>query len=135
MSSAAKLLLLATSILYGRGILPSNIFGLSIERMSFSSEIMDTVAKGSITTIVYLWNLGVQNMRTVAQGEYWSTFFKVTVSLYFLKILAQSFTLMIGMAIFVYEQYESEIDGLLKVMFNVLKEIMELLTRNLILCH
>ncbi|KAJ7947482.1 Reticulon-like protein [Quillaja saponaria] len=137
-SSAAKLLLLVTVILYGYGFLPSNIFGFSVEMMSFPSQISDTVAKDSVATIVYLWSLGVQNIRTLAQGEEWSMFFKVTVSLYFLKIVAQSFTVMIGMAlafaftaIFFYEQYESEIDGSVKVLFNILKEIMALLTRNL----
>ncbi|KAI4324346.1 hypothetical protein L6164_023893 [Bauhinia variegata] len=140
-SSTARLLLLATVILYGYAILPSNIFGFTIQRMSLSSfDISDAVVEGSITTTVYLWNKGFQNIRILAQGDDWSMFFKVAVSLFLLKLILShsSLTTLIGIALvfaftafFVYEQYEAEIDGLVEALFKSLKGSMIILTRNL----
>ncbi|GMY32571.1 3beta-hydroxysteroid-dehydrogenase/ decarboxylase isoform 3 [Fagus crenata] len=140
-SSAAMLLLLISVLLLGYGVLSSKIrVGFTFQRMSSSCfEISETLVKDSITTLAYRWNKGVLHIRALAQGEDWSNFFKVAVSLYFLKlILSQSLSVVIGIALvfaftafFVYEQYESEIDGFAKVLFNGMKESMELLTRNL----
>uniref|UniRef100_A0A0R0HB36 Reticulon-like protein n=1 Tax=Glycine max TaxID=3847 RepID=A0A0R0HB36_SOYBN len=137
-SSAARLLLLATLLLYGHGFLPSKLFGFHIQRIPTSYfEISDTAVKDSVTTTVYLWNRGFQNIRGLAQGDNWSAFFKIAVFLYLLKlILSELFTKMIGiglviafMAFFVYEQYESEIDGLVDFLFTSLKEFMIYLMR------
>ncbi|KAG4967135.1 hypothetical protein JHK87_032786 [Glycine soja] len=130
-SSAARLLLLATLLLYGHGFLPSKLIPTSY------FEISDTTVKDSVTTTVYLWNRGFQNIRGLAQGDNWSAFFKIAVFLYLLKlILSELFTKMIGiglviafMAFFVYEQYESEIDGLVDFLFTSLKEFMIYLMR------
>ncbi|KAJ1410490.1 Reticulon [Sesbania bispinosa] len=130
-SSAARLLLLSTLLIYGHGFLPSKLFGFSIQRMPMSNfEISDTVVKDSVATTVRLWNKGFQNIKGLAQGEDWSTFFKVAVILYLLKLmLSELLTTLIGiglvfafMAFFVYEQYESEIDGLVDILFTSLKE-------------
>ncbi|KAJ9189022.1 hypothetical protein P3X46_000364 [Hevea brasiliensis] len=143
-SSVAKLLLIITTILYGYGILPLEISGFTIQRISLSwFEISETVVKDSVTFIAYLWNRWVnKNVRLLAQGEDWNKFFKVMFSLYFLKlILLRSMTLVVGMvgialvfsftAFFVYEQYEPEIDGLGKILLDRIKESKRLLMRNL----
>ncbi|XP_062173558.1 3beta-hydroxysteroid-dehydrogenase/decarboxylase isoform X3 [Alnus glutinosa] len=140
MSSIAKLLLLINVVLFGYGILSSKTrVGITFQRISSSCfEISETVVKDSITTLACLWNNGVQHIRSLSQGEDWSNFFKVTVSLYFLKLILRSLTAVIGVALvfaftvfFVYEQYETEIDGFAKVLFNRIEESMGLLTRNL----
>ncbi|KAA8527274.1 hypothetical protein F0562_034629 [Nyssa sinensis] len=139
-SSAAKLMLLITIILSGYGILPSNIFGFTIQTVSLSCfEISEVDMKNSIRTIAYMWNSMVHVTRLLAQGEDWGIFFKVAVSLYFLKlILSHYLTLGIGVALvlsftsfFVYEQYEEEIDGISKIFSNGVKEARGLLMRNL----
>ncbi|XP_027356647.1 3beta-hydroxysteroid-dehydrogenase/decarboxylase isoform X2 [Abrus precatorius] len=137
-SSAATLLLLATSVLCGYGFLPSKLFGFSVQRMPMSYfEISDTVVKGSVANTAYLWNKGFQKIRGLAQGDDWSTFVKIAAFLYLLKlILSRLLTTLIGiglvfafMAFFVYEQYESEIDGLVDMLFSCLKEFMIYLMR------
>ncbi|XP_020218229.1 3beta-hydroxysteroid-dehydrogenase/decarboxylase [Cajanus cajan] len=137
-SSAARLLLFATLVFYGHGFLPSKLFGLHIQRIPMSCfKISDTVVKDSVTTTVYIWNKVFQNIRGLAQGDDWSTFFKIAVFLYVLKlILSKLLTILIGiglvfsfMAFFVYEQYESEIDGLVDNLFISLKEFMIYLMR------
>lgn len=42
-------------------------------------EISDTVVKDSVATTVHIWNRGFQNIKGLAQGDDWSTFFKVKV--------------------------------------------------------
>ncbi|KAK7262603.1 hypothetical protein RJT34_30178 [Clitoria ternatea] len=137
-SSVARLMLIATLLLYGRGFLPSKLFGFPIQRMPASHfEISDTAVKDSVATAVYIWNRGFQNIRGLAQGDDWSTFFKISVFLYLLKlILSKLLTTLIGiglvfafMAFFVYEQYESEIDGLVDVLCTSLKEFVVYLMR------
>lgn len=137
-SSTARLLLLATLLFFGHGFLPSNLFGFHIQRMPMSYfEISDTVVKDSVTTTLYIWNKGFGNIRGLAQGDDWSTFFKIAVFLYILKlILSKLLTTLIGiglvfsfMAFFVYEQYESEIDGLVDILFTSVKEFMIYLMR------
>ncbi|KAE8076553.1 hypothetical protein FH972_015196 [Carpinus fangiana] len=139
MSSIAKLLLLINVVLFGYGILSSKIVGITFQRISSSCfEISETAVKDSITTLACLWNNGVRHIRSLAQGDDWSYFFKAAVSLYFLKLILQSLTAVIGVALvfaftmfFVYEQYEMEIDEFTKVLFNLMEESMGLLTRNL----
>ncbi|KAM3750267.1 hypothetical protein ACB098_04G024200 [Castanea mollissima] len=138
-SSAAMILLLISVVLFGFGIISSKIAGSTFQRMSSSCfEISETAVKDSVTTLACLWNKGVQHIQALAHGEDWSNFFKVAAFLYFLKFLSQSLSVVIGIALayaftafFVYEQYESEIDGFAKVLFNSIKESMELLARNL----
>ncbi|KAK3204383.1 hypothetical protein Dsin_018429 [Dipteronia sinensis] len=139
-SSAAKLLLLVSIILFGYGILPSNIFGFKVQRISLSCfEISETVMKDAIATIALLWNKGLHYIESLAKGVDWNNFFKVAVSLYFVKlILSWSSTAVIGVALvlaftvfFVYEQYELEIDGLAKFLFNYIEKSKASLMRNL----
>ncbi|KDO45107.1 hypothetical protein CISIN_1g007866mg [Citrus sinensis] len=137
-SSAAKFLLLLSAVLFGYGILPSNIFGFNVKRISPSCfELSETVIKDSIARIAFLWNMGFRNIRLLAKGDDWNTFFKVAGSLYLSKLMLQSFTWSIGLALvfaftafFVYEQYEPEIDGLAKFLFNYLKKSKASLIRN-----
>ncbi|XP_059654680.1 3beta-hydroxysteroid-dehydrogenase/decarboxylase [Cornus florida] len=139
-SSAAKLLLLFAIFLYGYGILPSNVFGFTIPRISLSCfQISEVDMRNSITSIAYMWNSVIHVTRSLAQGEDWNIFLKVALSLYFLNLmLSQYLTVAIGAALvlaftsfFVYEQYEVEIDAITKVLFNSTREIMGLLMRNL----
>ncbi|XP_021291281.1 3beta-hydroxysteroid-dehydrogenase/decarboxylase [Herrania umbratica] len=139
-SSAAKLLLLVTVVLYGYGILPSKICGFAVQRISSSYfKISESAVRDSIRSISYMWNKGVRNIRMLAKGEDWSNFFKAVVVLYFVMlILSYSLAVLIGIALvfaftafFVYEQYESEIDGLGKVLCCGIMESKGLLMRTL----
>ncbi|XP_052294885.1 3beta-hydroxysteroid-dehydrogenase/decarboxylase isoform X2 [Citrus sinensis] len=90
-SSAAKLLLLLSAVLFGYGILPSNIFGFNVKRISPSCfELSETAIKDSIARISFLWNMGFRNIRLLAKGDDWNNFFKVAGSLYLFKLMLQS---------------------------------------------
>ncbi|KAG5530708.1 hypothetical protein RHGRI_025620 [Rhododendron griersonianum] len=139
-SSAAKLLLLVTGALTGYGILPSNIFGFSIPRISASSfEISEVDMTNSAKTIVHMWNRGAHVIKALAQGEDWNLFFQVAVPLYFLELIVSRYlTAAIGVGValafsmfFVYQQYEEEIDGIAKVLMITTKEAMGLVMNNL----
>lgn len=133
-ASAAKLLLLITLVLSGYRILSSKVFCFPIPRMSLSCfEIAEVDIKSSTMAIANSWN-GVGHItRSLAQGEDWNLFLKVVVSLYlFNLIVANSLTSSVGVALvlaftsfFVYEQYEEEIDGILKVVSNGTRKVME----------
>ncbi|XP_065869157.1 3beta-hydroxysteroid-dehydrogenase/decarboxylase isoform X2 [Euphorbia lathyris] len=139
-SSAAKLLLLITAVLYGYGILPPKISNFTIQGPSASwFKISETAVIDSVTSVAYMWNSGFYNIELLAQGRDWSEFFKVAVFLYLAKfILLQSLTVVIGVALvfsftafFVYEQYEFEIDELVNIMVSRIMELKLLLTRKL----
>ncbi|CAL5211593.1 unnamed protein product [Lathyrus oleraceus] len=133
-SSGARLLLLATLLLCGHGFLPSKLHVLPVSNF----KISDTVVKDSVAITVHLWNKGFQNIKGLAQGDDWSKFFKVAVLIYLLKLILSKFlTTLIGtglalafMVFFVYEQYESEIDGLAGILTTSLKEFTIYLMRN-----
>ncbi|PON31205.1 Hopanoid-associated sugar epimerase, partial [Parasponia andersonii] len=137
--SVARLLLLLSITLFGYGVLPKNLFGFTVKRLSMSYfEIPEVIVKDSVTAIVHLWNRGFRCIRSLAQGQDWKIFFKVAASVYFLKLSLQSLAMTIGIALafaftafFVYEQYESEIDGVAKLLYSCVKELMGLLKRNL----
>ncbi|EEF32885.1 hydroxysteroid dehydrogenase, putative [Ricinus communis] len=139
-SSAARLLLLSVTILYGYGFLPLKISGFTIQRISLSwFEISETMVKDSVTSIASLWNRGVHNIRLLVQGKDSNRFLKVLFVLYSIKlILLQSFTVVAGItlvfaftAFFVYEQYEAEVDGLMKLLLSGIEESKRLLMRKL----
>lgn len=81
--------------------------------------------------------MGFRSIRLLGKGDDWNNFFKVAGSLYLSKLMLQSFTWSIGLALvfaftafFVYEQYELEIDGLAKFLFNYVKKSKASLIRN-----
>lgn len=133
-SSTANLLLLVTTILYGYANLPPKISSsFNTPKISLSSfEISENSVRDSIMSIVCLWNRGHHTIRSLAQGEDWNKFFQVALFLYFVKwILVESLAVAIGLALvfaftafFVYEQYESEIDGLTAMLFSLTKGLL-----------
>ncbi|KAJ6991452.1 3beta-hydroxysteroid-dehydrogenase/decarboxylase isoform X1 [Populus alba x Populus x berolinensis] len=132
-SSTANLLLLVTTILYGYANLPPKISSFNTPKISLSSfEISENSVRDSIMSIVCLWNRGHLTIRSLAQGEDWNKFFQVVLFLYFVKwILVESLAVAIGLALvftftafFVYEQYESEIDGLTAMLFSLTKGLL-----------
>ncbi|KAH1095943.1 hypothetical protein J1N35_012864 [Gossypium stocksii] len=124
-SSAAQLLLLVTAILYGYGILASDICGFAVQNIPSSCfEIQNSDMKNSIRSISYMWNRVVCSIRLLAKGEDWSRFFKVVALLYLFKwIVSYSLAVLVGIvlvfaftAFFIYEQYETVIEGLRAVL-------------------
>ncbi|XP_050213284.1 3beta-hydroxysteroid-dehydrogenase/decarboxylase [Mercurialis annua] len=139
-SSAARLLLLTTAILYGYGFLPEKIADFTIQRMSLSwFEVSESAVRDSVTSIASMWNRGVHSLQILLQERDANKLLKVAFSLYILKlILLHSLTAVVGVALvfgftgfFVYEQYEVELDGLVKILHRGIDKLKRLLMRNL----
>ncbi|XP_022859455.1 3beta-hydroxysteroid-dehydrogenase/decarboxylase-like [Olea europaea var. sylvestris] len=117
-------------------MLPPNIHGFAIPRVPLSCfEISEVDMRESFLTMASLWNSPSHVTRILAQGSDWSTFLKVSALLYIFRLMvSHSLIIAIGVALvlaftlfFVYEQYEEEIDGIVKVVSSrVTKEVSKL---------
>ncbi|KAI3928220.1 hypothetical protein MKW98_023821 [Papaver atlanticum] len=134
-SSAAKILLAVTVVLYGLGRLPSPMFRLTVRMINPSHfQVPEATIKDLTISLTSAWNWWMRTLRSFARGDDWSTFFQVTVSLYLLKLLLSlSISTVFGLvlvfaftAFFVYEQYEDEIDRVAEVSFMAIKSTMGL---------
>ncbi|CAA3029319.1 3beta-hydroxysteroid-dehydrogenase decarboxylase isoform X1 [Olea europaea subsp. europaea] len=130
-TSAAKLLMMIIVSLYGYSMLPANICGFTIPRVSSACfEVSKVDMRNSFLAMACMWNELSLVTRLLAQGEDWCTFLKVSSFFYFCKLIVPHFlTMAIGIALvvaftlfFVYEQYEDEIDGMAKVVINRLRK-------------
>ncbi|XP_039071048.1 3beta-hydroxysteroid-dehydrogenase/decarboxylase-like [Hibiscus syriacus] len=139
-SSAAQLLLLVTTMLYGHGILTSATSGFSVQNIPSSCfEIRDSDVKNSVRYVSYMWNIVVHSIKLLAKADDWSRFFKVVIFLCFFKlIVSYSLVVLVGFvlvfaftAFFVYEQYESVIEGLGAVLLFCIAESKGLMMRTL----
>ncbi|KAK8548299.1 hypothetical protein V6N13_054900 [Hibiscus sabdariffa] len=139
-SSAAQLLLLVTAMLYGHGILASERCGYAVPKIPSSCfEIQDSDVKTLVGYVSYTWNRVVHSIKLLAKGDDWSRFFQVLVFLYFFKwIVSYSLAVLVGFvlvfaftAFFVYEQYESVIEGLVAVLLFCVVESKGLIMRTL----
>ncbi|XP_042514509.1 3beta-hydroxysteroid-dehydrogenase/decarboxylase [Macadamia integrifolia] len=137
-SSTAKLMLLFSVILFCHGFLPSTMFGFTIQRMSSSYfEISERMIKDAFMPLASLWNRWAVTLKSSSQGRDWNTFFKVVVSLYFLKLLLSfSFSAVAGVVLvlaftifFVCEQCEEELDRVMESSALGLKKLKGLLIR------
>ncbi|KAI3470154.1 hypothetical protein Pfo_026817 [Paulownia fortunei] len=139
-SSVAKLFLLTIVLLCGHNILPLSGYGSRIPRLSSSFfEISEVDMRNSFFTMKCMWDKLDCLTRSLAQGEDWSTFLKVSAFLYFCKLIVPHYlTMAIGLALifsftlcFVYEQYEEKIDVIARVAYSIVRKVMILLLRKL----
>ncbi|KAF8041368.1 hypothetical protein BT93_A0087 [Corymbia citriodora subsp. variegata] len=130
-SSTACLLLMMTVALFGYGYLTSSLFNSNIKTAPFPCFMQKSIVEESLGRIISLWNRGVHIMRSLAQGEDWNIFFETAVAMYFLKLIVSYYlTFAVGAALvcsftcfFIYEQYESEIDTLERVLISGMKTL------------
>ncbi|KAK8571515.1 hypothetical protein V6N12_027601 [Hibiscus sabdariffa] len=142
-SGTAQLLLLVTAMLYGHGILASERCGYAVPKIPSSCfEIQDSDVKILVGYVSYMWNRVVHSIKLLAKGDGWSRFFQfiqVLVFLYFFKWIASySLAVLVGFvlvfaftAFFVYEQYESVIEGLVAALLFCIVESKGLIMRTL----
>ncbi|KAK6146320.1 hypothetical protein DH2020_020189 [Rehmannia glutinosa] len=139
-SSVAKLFLLISVLLSGHHILPLIGYGSRIPRLSSSCfEISEVDMRNSFFTMKCMWDKLDCILKSLAQGEDWSTFFKASSFLYFCKLIVpHHLNAAIGLALvlsftlcFVYEQYEEKIDGIARVVYSIARKTTILLVRKL----
>ncbi|XP_010524156.1 PREDICTED: 3beta-hydroxysteroid-dehydrogenase/decarboxylase [Tarenaya hassleriana] len=129
-SSTTQLLFLFAIVLYGHSIAPSNILGFPIKKIPpWSFEISESAMRDLSRNIVFAWNRGVRNVKSLGRGGDWSMFLKVAGSLYLLRLilshsLATLFFAALSMAFtvfFIYEQYELEVHQVGWILFKCVK--------------
>lgn len=139
-TSCAKLLLLIVVLLYGNQILPSTIYRWKIPEVSSQYfEISEVDMRHSFLALAWMWNGMCHLIKSLAEGTDWSTFLKVSTSLYVCKLIIPCFLHMaIGAALvlaftlcFTYEQYEKEIDDMATVILSSAKKTTVLLAKKL----
>ncbi|KAL8048820.1 hypothetical protein ABFX02_07G091800 [Erythranthe guttata] len=131
-SSVSKLLLLTVVLLYGHYILPLAGYGSKTPRLSSSCfEISEVEMRNSFFTIKCMCDKLDCLIKSLAQGEDWLTFLKVSGCLYFCKLVVPHYlTTAIGLVLivsftscFVYEQYEKKFDVITRVVFTIASKL------------
>eukprot|EP01018_Ginkgo_biloba_P015074 Gb_04517 [translate_table: standard] len=138
--AAAKLLLLISVLLFIHGVLPSQMFGYTIEKIPSSTfEISEETTQYVFQSIGSAWNSGLATLRYLAQGKDWNLFLKAMSLFCFLKFLGSfSVSTLVGVglifmftAFYIYEQKEEEIDSLAKATVVVLLRLKEVIMSKL----
>ncbi|GAA0156602.1 dehydratase [Lithospermum erythrorhizon] len=122
-TAVAKLLLVATVLLFINGKLPQKLFGYKIEKIHESkfhvSEDMSRQVAGSVT---FLWNSATNGLKSLAIGKDWMLFFKVVFFLSVISFLGTisfhtSFVIVfptVLVASIIYERKQDAIDSLIR---------------------
>ncbi|CAA0839358.1 3beta-hydroxysteroid-dehydrogenase/decarboxylase isoform 3 [Striga hermonthica] len=127
-SSLAQLLLLIAVLLCGHYILPLIGYGSRVPRLSSSCfEISEVDMRNSFFTMKCMFDKMDYIIKSLAQGEDWALFLKVSTFLYSCKvIIPQYLSTAIGLVLifsftlcYVYSQYEEKIDGIARVVYSI----------------
>ncbi|XP_071707128.1 3beta-hydroxysteroid-dehydrogenase/decarboxylase-like [Rutidosis leptorrhynchoides] len=141
-SSTAQILLLIIVVLFGYARLSPQVklsSKVSISRTLPCFEVSEMCMRSCVRTIGSLWNGAVHLAKSLAQGNDWSLFFKIVISIHLFKLLmVNNFPTSIGVGLafsfvffFVYEQYDVEIDGLVGITFEILRQFIIYVTSRL----
>ncbi|XP_023735332.1 3beta-hydroxysteroid-dehydrogenase/decarboxylase [Lactuca sativa] len=132
-SSIALMLLVITIFLYGHASFSDANPQMSTQLSRYLRfEVSETGMKSCVKVIANIWNEVGRVTRSLAQGKDWNLFSKVVASLYLFKLLiVNSFPNSLGVALafsfimfFVYEQYEEEIDGVIGILMELVRQLM-----------
>ncbi|KAL6655248.1 hypothetical protein ACP70R_006074 [Stipagrostis hirtigluma subsp. patula] len=133
-TSAAKILLVISLALFIHGVLPSQVFGFTVEKITPDYfEISHSILRNLLMSLASAWNGGIHKLRVLAEGDDWSTLLKVFAFLYSIKLMLNfQFRIMIGLVLaslfivfIVYEQCEEEIDSFVTTASVKFKWLME----------
>ncbi|VAI34647.1 unnamed protein product [Triticum turgidum subsp. durum] len=139
-SSSAKILLVISLALYIHGVLPSKVYGFTVEKVTPDCfEVSDSTLRNPITCMASLWNGGIHKLRVLAEGDDWGTFLKAVASLFCVKVMLHfQFRTLIGLALaslfivfIVYEQCEEGIDALVAMASVKIKSLVDRVGRDL----
>jgi hypothetical protein len=79
-SSAAKILLVISLALFIHGVLPPQVFGFTVEKVTSDYfEVSQETLKNTLVWMASIWNGGIYKLRVLAEGDDWTTFLKVCV--------------------------------------------------------
>ncbi|XP_076892492.1 3beta-hydroxysteroid-dehydrogenase/decarboxylase-like [Bidens hawaiensis] len=143
-SSTAQLLLLIVVLLFGYARISPKVYGYArfsskISRMLPLFELSEMSMRSFVRSIVNIWNEVDHVARSLAEGNDWSLFFKVVVAIYLFKLLvANNFPTSMGLGLafsfifcLIYEQYDVEIDGIIGIIFEIMRQSIVCVTSRL----
>ncbi|WVZ65565.1 hypothetical protein U9M48_014906 [Paspalum notatum var. saurae] len=139
-SSAAKFLLVISLALFIHGVLPSQVFGFTVEKVTSDHfKVSPSALRNSFMCLASAWNGSIHKVRVLAEGEDWSMLLKVFAFLYSIKLMLNlQFKVLMGLVLasmfivfIVYEQCEKEIDNLVAIAFVKVKWLMDRVIGNL----
>uniref|UniRef100_J3MZ81 Reticulon-like protein n=1 Tax=Oryza brachyantha TaxID=4533 RepID=J3MZ81_ORYBR len=139
-SSAAKILLVISLALFIHGVLPPQVFGFTVEKVTSDYfEVSQETLRNPLMCLASLWNGGIHKLRVLAEGDDWITFLKAVALLYCVKVMLNlQFRMLMGLVLaflfvvfIVYEQCEEEIDSLVTFASVKIKSLTGRLVRNL----
>ncbi|KAL1337689.1 hypothetical protein HN51_032391 [Arachis hypogaea] len=120
-TALSKLLLFVSIFLFIHGILPAKVLGYTVQKMPKSwFHLSEDMSHQLAVSVVSVWNIPMNVLKSLAQGNEWMLFFKVVFSLLLLSFFG-AFSLQnlykIGLttafiAFYIYEKKEEEIDDL-----------------------
>ncbi|XP_020970303.1 3beta-hydroxysteroid-dehydrogenase/decarboxylase [Arachis ipaensis] len=120
-TALSKLLLFVLIFLFIHGILPAKVLGYTVQKMPKSwFHLSEDMSHQLAVSVVSVWNIPMNVLKSLAQGTEWMLFFKVVFSLLLLSFFG-AFSLQnlykIGLttafiAFYIYEKKEEEIDDL-----------------------
>nr|XP_043635102.1 3beta-hydroxysteroid-dehydrogenase/decarboxylase-like [Erigeron canadensis] len=127
-SSTCQFLVLIIVVLFGYAKLLPKVNGYA--RFLPCFEVSEMSVRSSVRTMATIWNGVGHFAKSLAEGNNWSLFFKVIVSVYLFKLLVVNHfptSMGIGLAFsfvffFVYEQHDVEIDGLVGVVYEITRQ-------------
>lgn len=139
-SSAAKFLLVISLALFIYGVLPSQVFGFTVEKITSDHfEVSPSALKNSLMCLASAWNGSIHKVRVLAEGEDWSMLLKVFAFLYSIKLMLNfQFKFLMGLVLaslfivfIIYEQCEEEIDSLVAIASVKVKWLIDRVVENL----
>lgn len=139
-SSSAKFLLVISLALFVHGVLPPQVFGFTVEKVTSDYfEVSNSTLRNPLMRLASVWNGGIHKLRVLAQGDDWSTFLKVVASLYSIRVILNfQFRMLMALVLaslfivfIVYEQCEEEIDSLVTIASVKIKSLMDRVVGNL----
>ncbi|XP_062194689.1 3beta-hydroxysteroid-dehydrogenase/decarboxylase-like [Phragmites australis] len=138
--SAAKFLLVISLALFIHGVLPPQVFGFTVEKVTSDYfEVSHSVVRNSLMCLASAWNRGIGKLRILAEGDDWSTLLKVLAFLYSIKLMLNfQFRVLMGLVLaslfivfIVYEQCEEEIDSFVAMASDKIKWLADRVAGNL----
>ncbi|PWA75698.1 3beta-hydroxysteroid-dehydrogenase/decarboxylase isoform 2 [Artemisia annua] len=127
-TAISKVLMWSSIFLFVHGKLPNSLMGYRVEKIPESKfQVSEELTRKTALSVASSWNCAVDNLKSICSGNDWMLFFKMALSLFiiswigsmslpnfFVKVLPFAFAVF-----YIYDQYEDEVDRILKKVFPI----------------
>ncbi|GJU94422.1 3-beta hydroxysteroid-dehydrogenase/ decarboxylase-like protein isoform X1 [Tanacetum coccineum] len=127
-TAISKVLMWSSIFLFIHGKLPNRLMGYTVEKILESKfQFSEEMTRKTALSVASSWNCAVDNLKFISSGNDWMLFFKMALSLFiiswigsmslpnfFVEVLPFAFAVF-----YIYDQYEDEVDRILKTVFPI----------------